>query len=111
MFKPNLIAAFNICNKLKSGGAVSIAKVLVKKLRSEFISCADCISRIIFCSKCDCALVVSTIIRRLSITLSLRVIGRLALGDGVFARTVLGTITILVLGILISSAVYTSRLT
>lgn len=111
MFKPNLTAVFNIVNKLKSSGAISIAKFLVRKLRAEFISTADFISRFIFCSKCDCALAVSTIIRRLSITLGLRVVGRLALGDGVFARAILGIIAILVLGIPASSVVYISRLT
>lgn len=111
MFKPNLTGVFNIVNKLKSSGAGCIAKFLVKKLRAEFISTADFISRFIFCSKCDCALAVSTIIRRLSITLGLRVVGRLALGDGVFARAILSIVAILVLGIPVSTVVYASRLT
>lgn len=111
MFKPNLTAVFNIVNKLKSSGAISIAKFLVRKLRAEFISSADFISRFIFCSKCDCALAVSTIIRRLSITLDLRVVGRQACGSGVFARAILGIVTILVFGIPVVGAVYISRLT
>lgn len=111
MFKLNLTVVFNIGNKLKSSGAGCIAKFRVKKLRAEFISTADFISRFIFCSKCDCALAVSTIIRRPSITFGLRVVGRLALGDGVFARAILSIIAILVFGIPVGSVVYASRLT
>lgn len=111
MFKPNLTAVFNIVNKLKSSGAISIAKFLVRKLRAEFISSADFISRFIFCSKCDCALAVSTIIRRLSITLGLRVIGRRARRDSVARLVALGLVTILAFGIPVVGAVYTSRLT
>lgn len=111
MFKPNLTAVFNIVNKLKSSGAISIAKFLVRKLRAEFISSADFISRFIFCSKCYCALAVSTIIRRLSITLGLRVVGRQVCGNGVFARAILGIVTILVFGIPVVGAAYISRLT
>ena len=111
MFKPNLTAVFNIVNKLKSSGAISIAKFLVRKLRAEFISSADFISRFIFCSKCDCALAVSTIIRRLSITLGLRVVGRQACGSGVFARVIPGIVTILVFGIPVFGVFYISRLT
>lgn len=112
MFKPNLTAVFNIVNKLKSSGAISIAKFLVRKLRAEFISSADFISRFIFCSKCDCALAVSTIIRRLSITLGLRVIGRQACRASVTRGLVaLGLVTILVFGIPVVGVIYISRLT
>ena len=105
------MVVFNIVNKLKSRAAVCIAKVLLKKLRAEFSPIADCMSRFIFCSKCDCALAVSTIIRRPSIALGLRVVGRQACGSGVFARAILGIITFLFFGTPVSGAVYTSRLT
>ena len=68
-------------------------------------------SRFIFCSECDCTIAVGTISRRLRVTLGLRVVGRLALGDGVFARAILDIIAILVFGIPVGSVVYTSRLT
>lgn len=68
-------------------------------------------SQFIFCSECDCTIAVGTISRRLRVTLGLRVVGRLALGDGVFARVILGIITILVFGIPVVGVVYISRLT
>lgn len=111
MFKPNLLVVFNIVNELKSRAAACIAKVLLKKLRAEFISTANFMSRFIFCSECDCTIAAGTISRRLRVTLDLRVVGRLALGDGVFARAILGIITILLFGTPVNSAVYTSRLT
>ncbi len=64
----------------------------------------------------DSVFIVIFIIRRLCVgrlrvTLDLRVVGRQACGSGVFARAILGLVTILVFGIPVVGVVYTSRLT
>lgn len=105
------MAAFNIGNKFKRSRAISIAKALDGKLRAKFSPTADFIRRFILCSKCDCALAVSIIIRRLRGTLGLRVIGGRVCCNGIFARTILGIVAILVFDITISSVAYISRLT
>lgn len=68
-------------------------------------------SRFIFCSECDCTIAVGTISRRLRVTLDLRVVGRLALGDGILARVIFDIVTILVFGIPVVGVAYISRLT
>lgn len=111
MFKPNLTAVFNIVNKLKGSGAISIAKVLIRKLRAKFIPIADFMSRFILRSKCDCAFAVSIIIRRLRGAFDLCIISSRVCCDVVLARVIPGIVTILVFGIPVFGVFYISRLT
>lgn len=111
MFKPNLTAIFNIVNKLKGSGAISIAKGLIRKLRAKFIPIADFMSRFILRSKCDCAFAVSIIIRRLRGAFDLCIISSRVCCDVVLARVIPGIVTILVFGIPVFGVFYISRLT
>lgn len=111
MFKPNLTAVFNIVNKLKGSGAISIAKVLIRKLRAKFIPIADFMSRFILRSKCDCAFAVSIIIRRLRGAFDLCIISSRVWCNGILVRLILGIAAIQLFGIPVVGFVYISRLT
>ena len=67
-------------------------------------------SRSILCSKCDRALIVSIIIRRLHGALGLRLIG-CRVCYGILVRLILGVAAILVFGIPVVGVIYISRLT
>lgn len=111
MIKPNLFVAFNVGNKLKSSGAVCITKFSIKKLRFEFISIVDLISRFILRSKCDCAFAVSIIIRRLRGAFDLCIVSSRVCCNGILARVIFDIVTIQLFGIPVVGFVYISRLT
>ena len=88
--------------------------------QSELATIGKCLSNITFHlviaigtdgSGSDSVFIVSFIIGRLRGALGLRVVGRQSRGSGVFARAILGIITIQLFGIPIVGVFYISRLT